>query len=102
MEGHKNAAILGGGNIGLSIANGLLNSKLFPAKNIYITRKHIEYLKEYKEKGFKVTSNNIEAVKNSTIIIIAVQPKQLDDLLNEIKVAITKNHLVISVVSGAR
>jgi pyrroline-5-carboxylate reductase len=101
MEGHKNAAIIGGGNIGLSIANGLLNSKLFPAGNIYITRKHIEFLKEYEAKGFKVTADNHEAVKNSSIIVIAVQPKQLDELLNEIKNEITQSHIIISVVSGA-
>ncbi len=101
MEGHKNAAIIGGGNIGISIANGLFNSKLFPAGNIYITRKHIELLNEYEAKGFKITANNIEAVKNSTIIIIAVQPKQLDELLGEIKNEITQNHIIISVVSGA-
>ncbi len=101
MEGYKNAGIIGGGNIGLSIANGLLNSKLFPAENIYITRKHIEYLDEYKANGFKITADNIEAVKNSDIIVIAVQPKQLDELLNEIKNEITQNHIIISVVSGA-
>ncbi len=101
MKGHKYAAIIGGGNIGLSIANGLLNSKLFPANNIYITRKHIEYLKDYKSKGFKITSNNIEAVKNATIIILAVQPKQLDELLLEIKNEVTEKHIIISVISGA-
>jgi pyrroline-5-carboxylate reductase len=101
MNKAKSAAILGGGNIGLSIAKGLLKSNLFPSHNIYITRKRTEYIKEYALKGFKITSDNLEAVKNSEVIIIAVQPQQLNELLHEIKSEITSRHIVISVVSGA-
>lgn len=99
---NNNIAILGGGNIGLSIANGLVKSELYKPQNIYITRKRIEQLNSYKKKKYKITVNNIEAVKNSSIIIIAVQPQQMNDLLNEIKeFLIKKEHILISVVSGA-
>jgi pyrroline-5-carboxylate reductase len=102
MTAHKNIAILGGGNIGLSIAKGLQNSKLFDAKNIYITRRKISEISDYKENGFKVSSNNKVAVDKSEVIIIAVQPQQLNDLLSEISEnIIPKKHLIISVVSGA-
>ncbi len=102
MDSNKRVAILGGGNIGLAIAKGLEISNLYPPENIYITRRHIELLDEFKNKGFNITTNNKLAVKNSEILIIAVQPKQLDELLKDISHEINaENHLVISVVSGA-
>jgi len=95
-------AILGGGNIGLAIANGLVNSKLYSPENITITRRKIELLNSYKEKGFQITKNNIEAVNNSNIIIVAVTPQQLKSLIAEIKSSLNENkHTLISVVSGA-
>jgi pyrroline-5-carboxylate reductase len=102
MSSLNNIAILGGGNIGLSIAKGLQNSNLYDAKNIYITRRRIDLLEEYKNLGFKVSSNNNNAVSNSEVIIIAVQPQQLNELLSEISdKLIPEKHILISVVSGA-
>ena len=102
MSSFKKVAILGGGNIGLSIARGLIKDKKFSASNIYITRRNISSLSDIAKKGFRVISNNNEAVKNSEIIIIAVQPQQLNDLLNEIKRNLKAGkHIIISIVSGA-
>jgi pyrroline-5-carboxylate reductase len=98
----KKAAVLGGGNIGLSIAQGLVNSKLYSARNIFLTRRNPAPLQQYAELGYNVTNNNHKAVTESDIIIIAVQPQQLDGLLNEIKNDLNeKKHTLISVVSGA-
>ena len=102
MSTFNNIAILGGGNIGLSIAKGLQNSGLCEVKNIHITRRRSDLLDEQRKSGFKVSSNNNEAVSTSEVIIIAVQPQQLNDLLSEIKDNLNqKKHLIISVVSGA-
>ena len=99
----KNIAILGAGNIGCSIANGLEASGMFQKKRITLTRRRIEKLDTYKEKGFQVTSDNRKAVNNSDILILSVEPHQLDPLLLEISTDLDiKKHLVISVVSGAK
>lgn len=99
----KNIAILGAGNIGCSIANGLEASGQFQMKRITLTRRRIEKLDSYKEKGFQVTSDNKKAVKNSNIIILCVEPHQLNALLQEISSDLDiKKHLLISVVSGAK
>ncbi len=99
----KNIAILGAGNIGCSIANGLEASGTFQMKRITLTRRRVEKLDEYKEKGFQVTSDNKKAVKNSDIIILCVEPHQLNSLLQEISQDLDiSKHLVVSVVSGAK
>lgn len=99
---NSTAAILGAGNIGCSIANGLYASGIFVPDRIYLTRRKTEKLDSYLEKGFRVTSSNLEAVAAAEIVILSVEPHQLDDLLKEISdQLIPDHHLVISVVSGA-
>jgi pyrroline-5-carboxylate reductase len=95
-------AILGGGNIGLAIMNGLTESKIYSPQNISITRKNIESLLYLKRQRINVTSDNIYSVKKSSIILIAVQPQQINGILDDIKGYIKPEvHTVISVVSGA-
>lgn len=102
MKSVKKIAIIGGGNIGLSIAKGINKSGLMDAKNIFITRRNIDVIEEFKTQGFVVTKNNKDAVKNSEVIILAVQPQQLNELFAEIKNdLIPGKHIIISVVSGA-
>jgi pyrroline-5-carboxylate reductase len=95
-------AILGAGNIGLAIMNGLISAGVCQPGNITITRRNTELLLPLKEKGIHVSEDNITAVKKSSIIIISVQPGQLNGLLDEIKDSVKPNiHTIISVVSGA-
>jgi pyrroline-5-carboxylate reductase len=102
MDSKTKVAVLGGGNIGLAIVNGLIETKLFPPKNIFVTRRNITPLKEYEKKGIAVTKDNKKAVSNSELVIIAVQPQQLNELLTEISPLLqAKKHILISVVSGA-
>ncbi len=98
----KKIAIIGAGNIGTSIASGLAKSENFKTRDITLTRRRLDLLEPYKKLGFKVTSNNSEALSESDIIIIAVEPQQLDDLLVDIKSELDPDrHLLISVVTGA-
>src|SRR5690625_7494157 len=94
-------AILGAGNLGCSIAEGLYASGTFSADSIYLTRRRIEKLDPYKERGFQVTADNQQAVTRSSILLICVEPHQLDQLLEEIRETVdTAEQIVISVVSG--
>ena len=100
---NKSAAILGAGNIGCSIANGLNASRIFKTEKIHLTRRRVEQLNGYKEKGFQVSSDNIDTVNKADILIVCVEPHQLDGLLAEIAPAVIPDkHILISVVSGAR
>ncbi|MFW6157537.1 MAG: pyrroline-5-carboxylate reductase [Balneolaceae bacterium] len=97
-----NIAVLGAGNIGTAIASGLKESGRFEPSRLTLTRRRLHLLDDYKEQGFNVHSDNIKAVENASVIILAVEPHQLDGLLNEIKPALKPDkHVLISVVSGA-
>jgi len=96
----KKIAIIGGGNLGTAIAEGLLKSKFCKASEIIITKRRIETLEKLKEKGVKITTDNSEAVRNSDLVILAVKPYQVSDVLNSFKDEISPKHILVSVVTG--
>jgi pyrroline-5-carboxylate reductase len=95
-------AILGGGNLGTALAEGWVASGRFKAAEGMVTRRHVEKLEGLAEQGIAVSSSNAEAVENSDLLVLAVQPQQLSELLQEIgELLDPESHRVISVVSGA-
>ncbi len=99
----KRLAILGAGNIGTSIASGLFQAKKYAPEQITLTRRRVHLIESFKKTGFQTTKDNGDAVKNSDVIIIAVEPQQFDSLINEIMPYLdAKRHIVISVVSGVK
>jgi pyrroline-5-carboxylate reductase len=102
MDFNHTIAILGGGNLGVAIAQGLIVSGLLPAKNITITRRRTSLLADLAKQNVTVTASNADALKTASIVILAVQPQQLNEVLTEIKKEVNpKKHIIISVVSGA-
>lgn len=95
----KSIAILGCGNIGLSIAEGLIKKDKKYAKQIIATRRNTKPLEGLKKQGVTVTTNNCNAVKKSDIIILAVKPYKVNEVLAEISQDITKTKILISVAS---
>jgi len=98
---HQKLCIIGAGNIGLAIAKGLVESGTFRASQITLTRRKITHLESYQALGYCITSDNLEAIKSSNIVLIAVEPQQINALFNEIGSEMnTESHTLISVVSG--
>ncbi len=101
MAKSQKIAILGSGNIGMSLARGLVKAEYCKPGDITLTRRGIDHLSEQAKQGFSTSDQNSDAVANSSIIILAVLPQQLDTLLSQINGAIdSKRHVVISVISG--
>jgi pyrroline-5-carboxylate reductase len=97
----KKVAIIGCGNIGISILLGLLKKEVIPAKNITATRRNIEELSALKGSGVRLISDNIRAVRESNLIIIAVKPYNIVNVLEELKDHLNPDrHILISVTAG--
>ena len=96
----KKIAIIGGGNLGTAIALGLLQSGFSNAADITITKRNTLTLDAIKNKGINITSDNVGAVTTSEVIILAIKPFQIKEILQEIKSSLTPNHILISVVTG--
>lgn len=94
-------AILGGGNLGTAIAQGLLKSKQYEAQNLIITRNKVERLAHLQEQGVQISKDNIVAVQASQLIIIAVKPFNVVDIIHEIAPFLDpKKHILVSVATG--
>ncbi|MGD2045803.1 MAG: pyrroline-5-carboxylate reductase [Gemmatimonadota bacterium] len=94
-------AILGGGNLGRALALGWVGAGHLEASDIHLTRRQEEKLADLAELGYRTGSDNRAAVRESDLIIVAVQPQQLDALLAEIAGDLEADrHRLVSVVSG--
>ena len=92
----QNIAILGSGNIGLSLAKGLVKAGIYQPEQITLTRRNVKALALMEDTGYNVTSDNSKAVNDADIVVLAVLPQQLNKLLHEIKPAIwEQKHLLI-------
>lgn len=92
-------AIIGTGNLGKSIAKGLITTDAITS--LYLTKRNLKSLTDFE--GYNnvvLTSDNVEAVKNSDIIIFAVQPAHFEGVLNSIKSELTEKHVLISTITG--
>ena len=95
--------IIGVGNIGGAIVNGLINSKLMNELEICCTDILPEKLKQIEETNpsIQVATDNISAVKDADIVIIAVKPWLVETIIEEIKETMDyERQIVVSVAAG--
>ncbi len=94
-------SIIGCGNIGFSLLQGFMKNDSLVAENITVTRRNLKELSHLKKSGVKITADNLKAVKGSEIVIIAVKPYNIADILEEIKSVLNpEKHILISVTAG--
>ena len=92
-------AIIGGGNLGTAIAEGLIKSKFCKTSEITVTRRNTS-INPLKPLGIDIVSDNSAAVKRSDVVILAVKPFQTIELLKTIKKDLSAGKILISVVTG--
>jgi pyrroline-5-carboxylate reductase len=96
-------AIIGAGNIGSALARGLVASGLYKPALVTLVRRQTHLLAPLAHEGFRITADAKEALAAgpARIVVLAVQPQQLNDVLRELAREIDgSRQLVISLVSG--
>jgi pyrroline-5-carboxylate reductase len=97
----KRIAIIGGGNLGSALAQGWKDAGTFKARNIMVTRRHADKLETLAKQGIRTGSDNQKAVIDADIIVLAIQPGQMEDVLAGISPVVdAERHLVISTLTG--
>jgi pyrroline-5-carboxylate reductase len=92
-------AIIGTGNLGCSIAKGLIANDAITT--LYLTRRKTASLQQFEGiPNVTITANNVLAVQESDILIFAVQPAHLESILKEITPYLSENHVLISTITG--
>jgi pyrroline-5-carboxylate reductase len=96
-------AFIGGGNMGEAIVAAVLEKKLAAPDGICvsdISGSRRDYLQ--KQYGVAVTANNREAIDDKDIVVLAVKPQNLPDVLSDLKGNVRPVQLVLSIVAGVK
>lgn len=94
-------AILGSGNIGVSLARGLVKASYAQPGQISLTRRNVAGLSALADQGFMTSTDNAEVCAGADIVVLAVLPQQLNGLLDQIGPVVDAGKQVfISVASG--
>lgn len=92
---------IGGGKMANAIMKGIINSNWAKNSNIFVSDKNQDTLTSLKNNyGVCCFDENKEVVKNAKIILLAVKPFVLCEVLNEIKDYITSEHVIFSIAAG--
>lgn len=94
-------AILGAGKLGATLISGILRAKIASKSDIIATTKHSQTAGEIaRDWGVKASTDNRSAVQAADVIILAVKPQQAEEVLNDIKGAMSPSKLLVSVVAS--
>lgn len=99
MEG--TLAILGAGGMGEALLNGLLRSRGAQPEQIWATVRRPQRARELAETyGIHADTDSPGAVAAADVLLVAVKPQNLRELLTEVGPKVHAGHTVISVVAG--
>jgi pyrroline-5-carboxylate reductase len=96
-------SFIGGGNMAEAIISAIVNRKLGVPRDITASdikedrRQHLQ-----QNYGINVTEDNAQAIKNSDIVILAIKPQNLDEVMAGIRGQLEPAQLVLSIIAGAR
>lgn len=97
----RKIAIIGGGNLGTAIAEGLINSGYSQPGDIMITRRNLQNLSGLQQRGVGITDDNNKAVTFADLVVLAVKPFQASAVIQSVRDQFDAGkHLLVSVVTG--
>jgi pyrroline-5-carboxylate reductase len=96
-------AFIGGGNMGEAMLSAILGKHLTTVQSITvsdISQERRRYLA--REYGVSVTDDNRQVVTGADIIVLAIKPQNLAEVMTELKGSLRPEQLVLSIIAGAR
>src|SRR5713226_5908730 len=97
---HQRVAVLGLGKIGSILLEGLLKVGLPPEQAVATVRHPERTRTQSPARAVRVGTDNRAAVRGADVILIAVKPQNVRELLEEIRAEVTPSQLVISVAAS--
>ena len=100
---HVRVAVLGAGKMGGILLQAFLKQNLFAADQIHGTVAHTERAMALSTQwGVDVTTDNLAAAKHADLILLAVKPFQVPDLIEQIRPALTDKKTLISIAASVK
>ncbi len=96
---NSNICFIGGGNMAQALIGGLISRGLPPTR--ITVSDPVEQIRQLlQEKEVYVTQDNVAAIKNADVVVLAVKPQVLATVLRPLK-GLLSDKLVISIIAGA-
>ena len=96
---NQNICFIGGGNMAQALIGGLLSRGL-PTTRITVSDPVEQIRQILEEKGIQTITDNVEAIQNADVVVLAVKPQVLATVLQPLK-GLLSDKLVISIIAGA-
>ena len=96
----KKIAVIGTGNLGIAIIEGLIKNDAFSPNQIIATRNNLGKIKFLEDKGVKVTNDNNAAIQEADYVLLCVKPYRVEEVLTQLKNNFKSNKILISVATG--
>jgi pyrroline-5-carboxylate reductase len=96
-------AFIGGGNMGEAMLAAVLKKGLAKPGAIIVSdiaKARLEHLE--KNYGVTAASSNPGAAEKADVVVLAVKPQNLTEVMTELKGYLKSNQLVISIIAGAK
>jgi pyrroline-5-carboxylate reductase len=97
----KRLGFIGGGNMGEALIRGLVGANLVKPTLITATDVRPERCQQLTAQyGVTAHADNARCVHDADVVILAVKPQIIGEVLREIAPAVERRHLVISIAAG--
>jgi len=94
---------IGSGNMAEALVKGILATNILTSNDILVSDVRHERLAELSSRyGVGVARDNQELVARSNIVILAVKPQSMPEVLPSLKAALSPDKLVVSIAAGIR
>ena len=94
-------AILGAGRLGESLVRGFLSSGWRKPEELAVTARGAERVEALRDAyGVAATTSNAAAVAGASLVIVAVKPQDMSEVLAEVAPALEADQVVLSVAAG--
>lgn len=95
-----NIGFIGAGNMASALVGGLLAKGIAP-KSIALADSQVQQLQAFAQQGMFISTNNIDVVERADVLVLAVKPQVMADVLKPLaNIAQQKKPLIISIAAG--
>jgi len=92
---------IGAGKMATALGKGLVDSGFTQAENILASDRFEGSRTSFEQQtGGSTTQSNLDVLKNSKVVILAVKPQVLPEVLEELAGVATAEHLFVSIAAG--
>ncbi|MDB4459322.1 pyrroline-5-carboxylate reductase [bacterium] len=101
MSKLANIGFLGAGKMATALAKGFVDAGLVPAERVFASDVYAPAQKAFaSEVGGKALESNSDVVSESCVIVLAVKPAQVEEMLKDLGKQLGAGHLLISIAAG--